>query len=527
MMAQMIKFDSPKNQSSIIKVLGVGGGGSNAVNHMFSQGIKGVDFIICNTDAQALQNSKVPNRIQLGSKGLGAGSVPSVGREAAIENIEQIKSLLETNTQMLFITAGMGGGTGTGGAPVIAQVAKELGVLTVGIITLPFSFEGRKRRQQADLGVEELRKYVDTLLVISNDKLREQYGNLKLSEAFAKADDILTTAARGIAEIITVPGYINVDFEDVKTVMKESGVAIMGTGVAEGEIRAQLAVEQALNSPLLNDNNIKGANNILLYVASGKDEISMDEVSEITEYIQNEAGHNAEIIWGNGIEEGLSNKISITIIATGFAPNRAERKAKILSNEKKVVHNLDEEGILSEKRIFANIEELSNEIKLINKPGELLKKQSLSFESTLSELNSIPLEMTTAGQLSKDEINTPPILNNDPNDVQEEEVGNISLLNTSRSLRVDPDPLNDAEISDIEARAKERIRKLKDLSLKLRTPGGLAELENEPAYLRRNVKLSEVPPSSTSFVAKYTLSVDDENQGEIRTNNSFLHDNVD
>jgi len=523
MKAQMIKFESPKNQSSIIKVLGVGGGGSNAVDHMLSQGIKGVDFIICNTDAQALQNSMVPNKVQLGSKGLGAGSIPSVGREAALENIDQIKSLLQTNTQMLFITAGMGGGTGTGGAPVIAQVARELGILTVGIITLPFSFEGRKRRQQADLGVEEMRKYVDTLLIISNDKLREQYGNLKLSEAFGKADDILTTAAKGIAEIITVPGYINVDFEDVKTVMKDSGVAIMGTGVAEGPNRARAAVESALNSPLLNDNNIKGASNILLYISSGSDEISMDEVSEITEYIQTESGNSAEIIWGNGTEDSLGDLISITIIATGFAPSRADKKTTILKKENVVIHNLDESGLNNEKRPSSDRVELLNEIRLINKSQEAITKISSPYEPAPKEKVPAPIDLGILSPVMNEDLDQPSAACMDKPELN---VGE-SAPSSQRTFTPEPGNMSEEEIADIEARAKERIRKLKDLSLKLRTPSGLAEVENEPAYLRRNVKLNEVPPSSSSYVAKYSLSVDDEENGEIKTNNAFLHDNVD
>ncbi len=520
----MIITESPNDQTSIIKVLGVGGGGSNAVNHMLDQGIKGVDFIICNTDAQALKCSKVPNKVQLGSKGLGAGSIPSVGREAALENIDQIKTLLHKETQMLFITAGMGGGTGTGGAPVIAQVARELGILTVGIVTLPFSFEGRKRRQQADLGVEEMRKYVDTLLIISNDKLREQYGNLKLSEAFGKADDILTTAAKGIAEIITVPGYINVDFEDVKTVMKDSGVAIMGTGVAEGQNRARTAVEAALNSPLLNDNNIKGASNILLYICSGTDEISMDEVSEITEYIQTESGNSAEIIWGNGTEESLGDLISITIIATGFTPNRSEKKTTVTKKENVVIHNLDENGPGIGKRTLTEREELLNEIKLINKPQEITIMTNVPVETAYQEIVTAPIDLGILTPVA-DEVTNPSAFQ----EASETDIGAEDLKTTGAGTR-NPEPsaeVNEEEMTDIEARAKERIRKLKDLSLKLRTPGGLAELENEPAYLRRNVKLNEVPPSSSSYVAKYSLSVDEEQNSEIRANNSFLHDNVD
>src|SRR5436190_3756187 len=317
----MLQFELPKDRTSIIEVIGVGGGGSDAVNHMYRQGIKGVEFIVCNTDAQALEISPVPMKIQLGSsltEGRGAGSIPEVGRNAAIENIDELKAILGDNTKMVFITAGMGGGTGTGAAPIIAQAAKELGILTVGIVTVPFIFEGKKRKIQADNGIDELKKNVDTLLIICNDKLREMYGNLKLGEAFSHADDILTIAAKGIAEIITVTGYINVDFEDVKTVMTNSGVAIMGSAVANGENRAVQAVEEALASPLLNDNNIKGARYILMNIASGSHEVTMDEIGSITDYIQDEAGLTADIIWGNCTDETLGEKLSVTIIATGF-----------------------------------------------------------------------------------------------------------------------------------------------------------------------------------------------------------------
>ncbi|MFA5419605.1 MAG: cell division protein FtsZ, partial [Bacteroidales bacterium] len=339
-MKQLLAFDLPKQRSSIIKVLGVGGGGSNAVSHMFKQGIKGVDFVICNTDSQAMDTSPIPNKIQLGETGLGAGAIPDVGREAAEKKAEDIRGILDNGTKMLFITAGMGGGTGTGAAPVIAKVAREMGILTVAIVTIPFMFEGRKRRLQAEQGIEELRKQVDTLLIISNEKLREIYGNLKLSEAFGKADDILTIAAKGIAEIITVTGYINVDFEDVKTVMKNSGTAIMGSAIAEGEDRARVAVEEAMSSPLLNDNKIVGASNILLYISSGKDEITFDEVTEITDYIQREAGQTAEIIWGNGYDESLGDKISITLIATGFEAPEIINQATFSKEKKKTVITL-------------------------------------------------------------------------------------------------------------------------------------------------------------------------------------------
>ena len=344
-------FEAPKQKSSIIKVLGVGGGGSNAVTHMFKQGIKGVDFLICNTDAQAMETSPIPNKIQLGNRGLGAGSIPDVGREAAEENIDDVRSYLENHTKMLFITAGMGGGTGTGAAPVIAKVAREMGILTVAIVTIPFNFEGRKRKLQAEMGIDELKKHVDTLLLISNEKLREIHGNLKLSEAFGHADDILTTAAKGIAEIITVTGYINVDFEDVKTVMKNSGTAIMGSAMAEGPDRAVVAVKQALSSPLLNDNKITGASNILLYISSGKEEITFDEVTEITDYIQNEAGQNAEIIWGNGYDEALGDKISITLIATGFKSPEKLDELTLNRESKKTVYKLNETPPLANAKI--------------------------------------------------------------------------------------------------------------------------------------------------------------------------------
>src|SRR5690606_9575441 len=316
-----MQFEMLKEKSSIIKVVGVGGGGGNAVNHMYRQGIMGVDFIICNTDAQALELSPIPNKVQLGAsltEGMGAGSIPEVGKNSAIENIEDVKEMLGANTKMLFITAGMGGGTGTGASPIIAKAAKELDILTVAIVTTPFSFEGKRRRMQAEEGLEELKKYVDSYLVISNDRLREIFGNLTLGSAFAQADDILTTAAKGIAEIITVPGYINVDFKDVRTVMKESGVAIMGSYAAEGENRALRAVEGALLSPLLKDNEIEGARYILLNISSGEKEVTMDEVSVITDFIQDQAGLSADLIWGNCNDPGLGDKISVTIIATGF-----------------------------------------------------------------------------------------------------------------------------------------------------------------------------------------------------------------
>ncbi|MCD4679681.1 MAG: cell division protein FtsZ [Bacteroidales bacterium] len=530
----MLKFDSPKNQSSIIKVIGVGGGGSNAVNHMYNQGIEGVDFIVCNTDSQALYASPIPTKIQLGTKlteGRGAGSVPEKGKDAAVENNEDIKTLLENNTKMLFVTAGMGGGTGTGAAPVIAEIAKEMDILTVGIVTIPFSFEGRKRKQQAENGIKELRQHVDTLLIICNDKLRELYGDLPLSEAFSKADNILTVAAKGIAEIITVAGYINVDFEDVKTVMNNSGVAIMGSGIAEGENRAEKAIEAALSSPLLNDDNIEGANNILLYLSSGSEEISMDEVTEITEYIQNQAGLNAEIIWGNGNDESLGNNISITLIATGFESNKVEQSK--IAKVSKVMHELNDKNIpdIKEKTIeqlpeIKKVETKEEEIKILAE--DQVKNNIESEANSTQEKKKIVFDLTQTYESKVEEnIQSPPIKSDsapiehteepEPKQQEQETVVN-KILNDTQI---------DTEKSSIEKKSKERIKKLRDLSVKLKTPAGLAELENEPAYVRKNVSLEDNIPSSESEISRFSLSESENGETEIKSNNSFLHDNVD
>jgi cell division protein FtsZ len=569
-MPEMLKFEMPKNQSSIIKVIGVGGGGSNAVTHMFKQGIRGVDFIICNTDCQALDTSPVPVKIQLGNKGLGAGSIPQVGKEAANENIDQIRKMLEHNTKMVFITAGMGGGTGTGAAPVIAALAKELGILTVGIVTLPFSFEGRKRTQQARAGIDELRKTVDTLLIICNDKLRELEGDLKLSEAFSKADNILTVAAKGIAEIITVTGYINVDFEDVKTVMKESGKAIMGSGMASGENRALEAVKMAMTSPLLDDANIRGASNILLYISSGNEEITLDEVMEITDYIQHEAGSTADIIWGNGNDDGLGDKISLTLIATGF-----DSKNKPAEETEKIVHVLNGKSpaptVIKETPSLDDIKE----VKLITPP--LTDNQPESPSVTLSEHEekkadriftfeikgpqsqtpAIPdttgiNDMTitdrprTSGMLRfQDNSETPdtsPQVSSSANPVQSSGINQSAKPagdNTSaqepvitpqrktsqpgfeflKAFKNDP-ALKQEEIS------QDRARKLEEMSLKIKTADGLEELEKQPAYMRRKVELNEPTSSSDTEVSRYSL-FKNENGVEMKQNNSFLHDNVD
>ncbi|MCH9659769.1 MAG: cell division protein FtsZ [Bacteroidetes bacterium] len=350
-----IAFDLPKNQSNVIKVIGVGGGGSNAINHMFSQGIKGVDFVICNTDAQALENSAVPIKIQLGvslTEGLGAGANPVIGEQSAVESLEDIKNMLSTNTKMIFITAGMGGGTGTGAAPIIAKMAKELDILTVGIVTIPFQFEGKIRNDQAQIGVEKLRSNCDSLIVINNNKLREVYGNLGFKAGFSKADEVLATAARGIAEVITHHYTQNIDLRDAKTVLANSGTAIMGSSSASGANRAQEAISKALDSPLLNDNKIKGAKNVLLLIVSGTEEITIDEIGEISDHIQTEAGHSANIIMGVGEDEALEGAISITVIATGF---NAEQQDEIVNTEaKKIIHTLEPEQ-KAEQDLMSNV----------------------------------------------------------------------------------------------------------------------------------------------------------------------------
>ncbi len=520
----MLNFDSPRNQSSIIKVLGVGGGGSNAVSHMFEQGIQGVDFIICNTDAQAMEASPVPTKIQLGSRGLGAGSIPAVGKESAIENIEDIKQILEKNTKMLFITAGMGGGTGTGAAPVIAETARNLGILTVGIVTIPFMFEGRKRILQAESGIEELRRNVDTLLVISNDKLREVHGDLKLSEAFQRADNILTVAAKGIAEIITVTGYINVDFEDVKTVMKNSGTAIMGSATAEGENRALIAVEEALSSPLLNDNRIKGADNILLYISSGtEDEIRMSEVMEITEFIQKEAGQSAEIIWGNGKDESLGKKISITLVATGFAN---DRDPGIFKPKEKQIINLVEppkEEIKAKPRITEPITEITlvNPVKAESESKKADTVEASTEIKIVSPLKMVEFDLSYKNVPEKT-IDIKPVA--EYQKINEEPVKRQPINFSFPKTGTQPDEM---EQEEIEKKSRERINKLKDLSIKLKSPHGLEDLEKTPAYVRRNIELNDVKPSYETEQPRMSIG-ENENKGmEIKTDNSFLHKKVD
>ena len=519
-----MQFDLPQEENSIIKVIGVGGGGSNAVNHMYRLGIKGVEFIVCNTDKQALDKSPVPNKVQLGfesTKGLGAGSIPDVGREAALESINEIKRFLGEGTQMVFITAGLGGGTGTGAAPVIASIARELGILSVGIVTIPFAFEGKKRRSQAEIGLEEMKKYVDTLLVIGNDKLREIYGNLKMSEAFAHADDVLTWAAKSIAEIISLHMHINVDFNDVKTVMKDSGKAIMGSGVASGEKRAIRAVEEALNSPLLNDNDITGARHVLLNIMSGTDDIDMDEFGEITDFIQEASGGTAELITGYGTDPSLGDNVSVTIIATGFNSKQETGFETPMIKERKIV-NLDEKT-----------PEPVNQTIVINEVNtdEAFVYTKQEIDTPVSENMPTQIEEEIVSRFETN-INSQEIKNNQQennnaieftfNNIDEKKV---NFLDETKAMNI----VNQETISREEQikLAQDRIRKLKDITLRMKSPEGLAALEKQTAFERKNIILENKMPSLESNVSRYTLFEDENKKIEIRPNNSFLHDNVD
>jgi len=544
-MTDMITFQ-PKQFPSIIKVLGVGGGGSNAVNHMFKQGIKGVDFAVCNTDVQALEASPVPLKIEIGNKnGLGAGAKPEVGKAAAEESIDKIEELLnDENTQMLFITAGMGGGTGTGAAPVIAKLAREKNILTVGIVTLPFMFEGRRRKQQAEVGINELKQHVDALLVISNDKLREQFGNLVLGEAFGQADNVLANAAKGIAELITVTGYINVDFEDVRTVLKDSGKAIMGSAKAEGDDRAARAIEDAMNSPLLNDNEIAGATDILLYITTGTQDITMDEITEITDYVQQESGNNADTIWGVGSDESLGNNIGITIIATGFDRVVEKPQQEIA---KKIIggvgeHSIPETPVTTTPQVVrtpnAEVassipEKITNEIKKI----EFVEAKKTNTD-TITSFNTTKEEPKIVHTLSQ--IEDKPIEKKDtPTNVEkpspssytrQSEKPYLSLSHTVSSKSAEPKPIIEEEANndeDINKNAAERINKLMGLSINLRSHEKISELESEPAYIRKQVKLDETDYSAESSISRYTLGEDSKNNPVIKSDNSFLHDNVD
>jgi cell division protein FtsZ len=648
-----ISFDLPKNQSNVIKVIGVGGGGSNAINHMFKQGIKGVDFIVCNTDSQALANSSVPNKIQLGvhlTEGLGAGANPEVGQQSAIESIADIEKMLDSNTKMVFITAGMGGGTGTGAAPVIAQLAKERDILTVGIVTIPFQFEGKVRQDQALLGVEKLRKQVDSLIVINNNKLREVYGNLGFKAGFSKADEVLATASRGIAEVITHHYTQNIDLKDAKTVLSNSGTAIMGSAVALGENRAKEAIVSALDSPLLNDNKISGAKNVLLLIVSGTNEITIDEIGEINDHIQNEAGHNANIIMGVGEDETLGDSIAVTIIATGF---NVEQQNEIVNTEpKKIIHSLDGEQKLTqdlikkkmesfnmnieasnpeEKIVFELIEEEttvavveetvvneveeplldSNELIAIS---EFIKNLDVTFEivspeksfdfvvaSVVNDVKEIkvvdavieaPMTFSFDLPIAKPEVSEPfidenkilfelsaetkdivvnqavqvvpmtelnengiikysleeymeienDLINSKPIQVKavaEPIAPELDITMTKKAPNVasqEPSAFSPAfeEVSPMEMsieetlkfRADERRRKLKEFNYKFHNnPSRVDEFEKEPAYKRSGIDISGTAASNNQ--SRTSLGTDSNDDIQLRSNNSFLHDNVD
>ena len=627
-----IAFDLPKNQSNVIKVIGVGGGGSNAINHMHKQGIKGVDFVICNTDAQALNTSGVPNKIQLGinlTEGLGAGANPEIGSKAAIESAEDIKNMLNVNTKMIFITAGMGGGTGTGAAPVIAQMAKEMDILTVGIVTMPFSFEGKIRNDQAQIGIETLREHVDSLVVINNNKLRDVYGNLGFKAGFAKADEVLSTASKGIAEVITHHYTQNIDLRDAKTVLSNSGTAIMGSATSSGSNRAQEAIMKALDSPLLNDNKITGAKNVLLLIVSGNEEITIDEIGEINDHIQEQAGYGANIIMGVGDDSLLEDSISVTIIATGF---NIDQQDEISNTEaKKVIHTLEEDnGLFTQKSILQE----KNEIKLENKSDEkiihVLEEDELIINEdilvTNDNIKSIEVEayeivtndiaineeetsliqneveednqedfsptfdwslfddtstteVENSEELIEAEIKDEPII--DVNEIEVvdyielvsteesnlegevihelsdhiviepllkensedfevdvliEEESNMELIKKDNELEKETivslkdekliDPLN-SPIADLQLqRSKERRLKMKEFNYKFNN-SKIDDIEKEPAYKRLGIDLEEVNHSSDNNESRLTLNLDENDDIQLRTNNSFLHDNVD
>lgn len=646
---ESIAFDLPKNQSNVIKVIGVGGGGSNAINHMFQQGIKGVDFYICNTDAQALQNSGVPNKIQLGvnlTEGLGAGANPDIGEQSAVESFDEISQMLDTNTKMVFITAGMGGGTGTGAAPIIAKMAKDKDILTVGIVTMPFQFEGKMRLEQSQKGIEKLRSVVDSLIVINNNKLREVYGNLGFKAGFSKADEVLSTAARGIAEVITHHYTQNIDLRDAKTVLSNSGTAIMGSSIASGQNRAQDAIRKALDSPLLNDNKITGAKNVLLLIVSGAQEITIDEIGEINDHIQNEAGHGANIIMGVGEDESLEESISVTIIATGF---NIEQQDEISNTEtKKVVHALEDDSEKKDKepviiapivelekkepnpivRHTLDIDEVEEEITsaekvVVEKPkpvedskditliptSELIKNIDVVYDEVKANIEEddfiikpvttmevkdaevvapeeeeqqitltfdLPLsttkeeepeaEETVTYSLDEDEVkdvtvndyvelitvtetneegsdvryalddyieaessmNSQPVADKVAEEVQEEVVFEKKVIEEEATEIAEDDvEATELPISEIlKQRTAERRRKMKDFNYKFNT-SKIDDIEKVPAYKRQGVNLDEAKHSSETDMSRTSVGLDDNDDIQLRTNNSFLHDNVD
>lgn len=555
-MEPLFQFDLPKDQSSIIKVFGVGGGGSNAVNHMYDQGIVGVNFVVLNTDAQAIDMSRVPNKIQLGpalTQGLGAGARPEIGEKSAEESVDVIKELLNKNTKMVFITAGMGGGTGTGAAPVVARIAREMGVLTVGIVTTPFWFEGKSRYNHAMDGIEKLRENVDTLLIINNDKIREMYGNLKRSEAFGHANNILTTAAKAISEIITVPGEINVDFADVQTVMKNGGSAIMGCATAEGDDRALRAAQGALNSPLLNDNEIRGAKKVLVNITTGVQQVTMDEIGVIMEYVQEAAG-STDIILGACDDPSLGDKLSVTLIATGFevgkkaAPFVEQKVVKVYElNDKPIVNEVvvtptpvvaetknevvenittttivEETPLITEQPVLTlNLEEETYSLFDIAPQTEeaVTNENTFEFEVTAQEQVLPQVELTVEETVveQQEETTVQPVLETRTDEY---------VVYTKKSYETDS--VSQINSDDMSRQLEDRKKILAGLSYRFGNKQNLGELENEPAYKRKGLDLNgEQSFSTMNDNSRYSVSDDGTNRPEIKKNNSFLHDNVD
>ncbi|HEY5692073.1 MAG TPA: cell division protein FtsZ [Cyclobacteriaceae bacterium] len=553
------KFELPKHHQSIIKVIGVGGGGSNAVNHMFGQGIKDVEFVVCNTDLQALNSSPIPYKLQIGAnltEGLGCGANPEVGRAAAVESKDQIREML-AGTKMVFVTAGMGGGTGTGAAPVLAKIAKDMDILTVGIVTVPFQFEGKKKLAQAQLGIEALRASCDTVLIILNDKLREIYGNLSIGQAFAQADNVLTTAAKGIAEIITLAGYVNVDFQDVRTVMHDAGAAVMGSAETRGENRALLAAQQSLASPLLDNKDIMGAKRILLSIISGEEaELQMDELSEITEYIQEQAGEDAEIIFGHGVDDSIGDRIRVTVIATDFI---SESKS-IFDKEEKKVHDLDRSQRILFDQIDSSVNQGGKEIELksimetkkeaekpVEQPELKMEVKKSDDERSVEKQKEEPPKKKeekeersytfTLFDKTEEPVKNKTLFDDIEEDIEDEEDGEASLFD---EVEDDEFGLGDEISSDqilneegmmeyrktkerLEQQAKERRERLKAAKKQEMTKEEFNEKWSLPAYLRRGVKMSNVPHSSEPYISRYNLNDDNSLLG----NNKFLHDNVD
>ena len=579
-------FDLPKNKSNVMKVMGVGGGGSNAVNHMFQQGITGVDFIVCNTDSQALDKSPVPNKIQLGvniTEGLGAGANPEIGKLAALETHEELRDLLETQTKMLFITAGMGGGTGTGAAPIIAEFAKELDILTVGIVTIPFDFEGKTRQIQAQKGLKKLKKTVDSLIIINNNKLRQVYGNLGFKEGFSKADEVLATAAKGIAQVITHHYTQNIDLKDAKTVLANSGTAIMGSATSSGSNRANDAIIKALDSPLLNDNKIDGSKNVLLLIVSGSDEITIDEIGEINEYVQKETGNTANIIMGVGEDKELGNNISVTVIATGFAEDKQNNLVN--SETKKVIYTLEEDQTI-EKKLIEEEDNISdnevetirydsnykiskdNQIKIDSQINEILRDIEVEYEQVeyemidnelINEIEVFDIEEVSSGNIENNQSNEDKIT--DGLFSEKLDLESVSESVEFVKLDLDEDETIENEISENEDESmnNENITLDQDISIEINNENNHAfenpidvdpldenrlrreslkkynyvfkdgnssveDLEKEPAYKRMGIQIKN---NINNHEVESKTMLNENNEIEFPEQNTYLHDNVD